>query len=205
MVTAVLFSGLLQRLPSWYPTSSSGMTSASTAAATPVSRTSTAPTVPSTPFGRHHLRHGERPWRPASSAASYSDDLVGDWTFGVLLGGLGLRAGPHVPGVSASGRQGHPLRRRAGAAAELAGAADRLGLFLRLWLPPAMFPWPPRHGQHAGIRVFRCWAITGCTPSCLRRGACVWRHRENIQRLLPGTEKKFQVARQRPRQRRGAA
>ena len=81
--------------------------------------------------------------------------VAGDWTLGLLIAGIGCELGHMFP-VFFGLRQGHPLRRRAGAAAGLAGGSDRLGPVCQ---PVAADPLcvsglRGRHGQHAGIRVF---------------------------------------------------
>ena len=82
-----------------------------------------------------------------------------DGTLGTLLAGLGCELGHIFPVFRSPRRQGHPLRRHAGAAAELAGGRRGMGA-----VPAAVAHHPirltglhHRHLQRPHYRVLRLW------------------------------------------------
>ena len=121
--------------------------------------------------------------------------LAGDWTLGVLLGGLGSELGHMFPvffgfkggkGILSGAVLVWLLNWRV--------AAVAWALFLLLWLTTRYVSLASITATcSAPITVYfvyaHNWLYTGL---CLAVAALVvWCHRENIQRLLHGTEKKF--------------
>ena len=121
--------------------------------------------------------------------------VVGDWTLGLLIAGIGCELGHMFPvffglrggkGILSGGTLVLLLNWRV--------AAVAWALFLLLWLTTRYVSLASITATcSAPITVYfvygHNWLYTGL---CLAVAALVvWCHRENIQRLLHGTEKKF--------------